>query len=483
MRRLVVIGVVLLSACSASQSEPTIGSSAPPSSSSSSRPEGAGEESHDASRAEVEAALIAIGPVRSLDQARAVVEEVAAGSDPDLIPYLYDIARVSDADLFIEAMAAIARITGVSAPEDDFRSQSLFFGNWIMDNAPDPGPAYIAWKATVFGNIDPAFEPLIALVEDAVTASRLQWGGVRRGGIPELNDAETISVAAADYMIDDEIVFGAVVDGRARAYPVRILGHHELANDTLGGKPVALVYCTLCRTPVFYNREVTGQVLDFQTSGLLINSNKVMVDVQTNSLWNQLTGEAFSGPLAGEVLERLPMTVTTWADWIATHPDTDVQKVPTLDLDAGTGLNPLGGYSYEPGDAYADYYASNELWFPSFAVPEYFEQKDEVVTLDLAGSRLAVGLDALLDAGGLVTTVADRPVVFVASENGGRVYQSADGLAIGDGRIDFNGAEVTIAEDALTLPDGTKLYRLVSGQSFWFAWYGNFPDTDWWPKG
>ena len=259
---------------------------------------------------------------------------------------------------------------------------------------------------------------------DPVTAARLQWGGVLRGGIPELNNAETISVAEADYMLGDEVVFGAVVNGKARAYPVRILGHHELANDTLGGEPVSLVYCTLCRTPVFYHREVAGRVLDFETSGLLENSNKVMVDVQTDSLWNQLTGEAFAGPLRGEVLERLPMVVTTWADWIAQHPDTDVQKVPTIGLDPDLArLNPTGGYSYEPGDAYADYYAGSELWFPSFDVPDDFAEKDEVVTLDYAGDRLAVGLDALLEAGGLVTTVADRPVVFVASGNGARVYR------------------------------------------------------------
>jgi hypothetical protein len=227
---------------------------------------------------------------------------------------------------------------------------------------------------------------------------------------------------------------------------------------------------------------VTDLVLEFETSGLLQNSNKVMVDRQTDTLWNQLTGEAFAGPLKGDKLEILPMTVTTWADWITRHPETDVQKVPTLDIDpALADLNPTGGYSYEPGDAYADYYASSELWFPSFEVPDDFAEKDEVVTLDYRGSRLAVGLEALLAAGGLATTVADQPVVFVASGNGARVYQGVDGLAVVDGVSLFDGTEVTVGEDALTLSDGTVLPRLVSGQSFWFAWYGNFPDTAWWP--
>lgn len=469
MKRSVAIAVVFLAGCSSAVVTTTTPAETPPTSTSE-----VTTADLEATRAEIEAALAAIGPVSSLSQAAAVVEAIGAGTEPDLVPYLYDVARLSGSETFSLAMETMARITGEDLPDGGVRTQSLFFGNWIMNNAPDPGPAYVAWKAALFANIDAAFEPLLASVDDAVTASRLQWGGVLRGGIPELNDAETISVAEADYMIADELVFGAVVNGEARAYPVRILGHHELANDTLGGEPVSLVYCTLCRTPVFYSREVAGRVLDFETSGLLQNSNKVMVDVQTDSLWNQLTGEAFAGPLTGEVLQPLPMTVTTWGDWITQHPETDVQRVPTS--------SPAGaGYSYEPGDAYTDYYAAGELWFPSFQAPDAFAEMDEVVTLDYLGERLAVGVEELVGAGGLLAIVGDRPVVFVATARGARVYQAVDGLEVVDGAVIFADGPVTITEEALTLPDGTALPRLVSGQSFWFAWYGNFPDTNWWP--
>lgn len=477
MKRLIILSVVVLTACSNTVVDTTSETTAATTTETTKSAE------FSAGRVEIEAALAAIGPILTLAEANEVVDAVASGSETDLIPYIYDIARVSDADTFQRAMETISRITGETAPADDFRSRSRFFGDWIMNNAPDPGPAYVGWKAELFANIDSDFEPLIKSVTDPVTAARLQWGGVLRGGIPELNDAETISVAEAGYMVDDEVVFGAVVNGEARAYPVRILGHHELANDTLGGEPVSLVYCTLCRTPVLYHRQVGERVLDFETSGLLLNSNKVMVDVQTDSLWNQLTGEAFAGPLAGETLDRLPFVVTTWAEWVAQHPGTDVQRVPTLGLDPDLArLNPTGGYSYEPGDAYADYYASSELWFPAFEVPEDFAEKDEVVTLDYLGARLAVGLDALVDARGFTTTVAGRPVVFLATEAGARVYESVAGLEIDGDSVVVGDGEVEVTEDALLLPDGSELARLVSGQSFWFAWYGNYPDTDWWPK-
>jgi hypothetical protein len=421
----------------------------------------------------IELALIGIGPITTLEAAQAVVDVVAEGGDVNFVPYLYDVSRFGDVELFGRAMSVIGELTGESVESDDLRTLSLFYGRWIYQNDVNPGVVYVSWKASLFSAIDPEFGTLLGQVSDPVIAARVQWGGVPRGGIPELNDQPTIPVAEAGYMVDSELVFGAVIDGEARAYPVRILGHHELANDHLGGRPVAMVYCTLCRTPVFFDREVDGLVLDLQTSGLLANSNKVMVDVQTDSLWNALTGEAFAGPLAGTQLERLPFTVTTWADWVAEHPDSDVQTIPE---------DGPASYTYQPGDAYRDYYASSELWFPTFEVPDVFAEKEEVITLDLVGSRIALRVADLDEAGAVIVDVGGSPVLFVSANGGGRAYEATEGLEVVDGEPVFDGEPVTISEDLALLADGTELFRRVTGQSFWFAWFGNFPDTDWWPK-
>ncbi len=258
---------------------------------------------------------------------------------------------------------------------------------------------------------------------------------------------------------------------------MRILGHHELANDEIAGRHIAMVYCTLCRTPVVFDRRTPeGTVLDFETSGLLNNSNKVMVDVQTESLWNALTGEAIAGPLEGTRLDALalPFTVTTWADWVAEHPESDVQTIPE---------DGPPSYTYLPGDAYRDYYASSELWFPTFEVPDDFAEKDEVLTLDLFGSRTALRVSDLDAAGSVIVDVGGTPVLFVSANGGGRAFEAVEGLELLDGVPTFEGQPVTIGEDAAVLTDGTEMRRLVTGQSFWFAWYGNFPDTDWWPRG
>jgi hypothetical protein len=194
-------------------------------------------------------------------------------------------------------------------------------------------------------------------------------------------------------------------------------------------------------------------------------------------LWNQLTGEAIAGPLAGTVLERFPITVTTYGEWIAEHPDTAVLDIPGRASTTVGGNEITGGanYSYEPGDAYAEYYASPDVFWPAEEVPDVFAEKDLMATLDFAGERLAVGVDALSAAGPQAFTIAERTVVAVPTDGGARFYGGSD-----DG-----GVLVLVVEDAgeekLLLADGTELDRLQSGHSFWFAWYANFPDTGWWP--
>jgi len=411
------------------------------------------------------------------EQVAIVAAAMAATGDDGWVPFLVDLLRTFGfGDSLRQLETALETLTGVpisAGPGGAYRT----YGAWMYREEPMPVAGYIGWKARLFGLIDPAFGPLIESVDDPVLASQLQWGGVRRGGIPELNDAPTITVVEADYMTPGELTFGAVINDEIRSYPHRILDHHELANDTLGGEPVALANCTLCRTGVLFSRIVDGRVLDFQTSGLLRNSNKVMVDVQTDSLWNQLTGEAIAGPLEGTVLERFPVTVTTYGEWIAEHPTSDVVAVPGLGVELPQGV--IGApYSYEPGDAYADYYASDDLWFPVAEVPDVFSAKALVATVDLDGEQLAVGIEELAAAGPQLLEIAGTAIVVVETSGGARVYDTA-GSAVAVSDVDPAAA----GEESLVLSDGTELPRVQSGHSFWFAWYVNFPDTETWPTG
>ncbi len=421
--------------------------------------------------------------VPTTESVAALAATMGESGDPAWVPYLIDMLRMYGAGGVVEPIAlSLATLTGEPLP-DNVRLIYATYGRWLHVEEPIPydppgsGQGYIAWKSLLYAQVDLAFAELILQIDDPILASQIQWGGVRRGGIPELNAPVTVSVAEADWMTDDELTFGAVVNGEVRAYPHRILDHHEMANDTLGGEPVALANCTLCRTGILFSRRVGDRILIFQSSGLLWNSNKVMVDIETDTLWNQLTGEAIAGLLKGTVLDRFPITVTTYGEWIAEHPDTAVLDIPGRASTSRGGNEITGGanYSYEPGDAYAEYYASPNVFWPAAEVPDVFADKDLMATLDLDGEQLAVGVDALGAAGPQVFTVAGQTVVVVPTDGGARFYRGPDG----------GGVLVLVVEDAgedtLVLADGSELVRLQSGHSFWFAWYANFPDTAWWP--
>ena len=225
--------------------------------------------------------------------------EMGLSGDTRYVPWLLDLQRFALSTAVDDRVeAALEQLTGVTRAEFTIENM-VQYGGWLYDNNVEPGADYPKWKVGLYGMIDDEFAPLLEQVDDLVTLSRIQWGGVARGGIPELNEPVRLTAEQADFMTADELIFGSEIEGVPIAYQLRILGHHELANDTINGRPVALIFCTLCRTAILYDRELDGQLLEFETSGLLINSNKIMVDRQTDTLWSHLTGEAFAGPLGG----------------------------------------------------------------------------------------------------------------------------------------------------------------------------------------
>ncbi len=127
-----------------------------------------------------------------------------------------------------------------------------------------------------------------------IRLEEITWGGVKVDGIPALDDPDRISADEADYLQPSDLVFGVEINGDARAYPLRIMGWHEMFNDTIGGVPVALAYCTLCGAGILFETKLPGRdkPLVFGSSGFLYRSNKLMFDRETDSLWNQFTGKA-----------------------------------------------------------------------------------------------------------------------------------------------------------------------------------------------
>ncbi|HEY0140171.1 MAG TPA: DUF3179 domain-containing protein [Thermoanaerobaculia bacterium] len=329
-----------------------------------------------------------------------------------------------------------------------------------------PAPGYIAFKAKLFAKLDPAFARFLR--EDAprtIRAEEIVWGGVKKDGIPALDRPKMIE--RAPWLLDDDPVFGVVIDGDARAYPQRILAWHEMLNDVVGGRAVSLSYCTLCGAAILYDgRASDGRTYTFGSSGLLYRSNKLMYDRQTETLWSQLTGEPVFGALVKKKLAPLtvlPLTFTTWREWRAMHPKTRV-----LSLETGFVRD------YSSGAAYSKYFSSPDLMFPVWKkAPAALANKEWVLVVPDGATRRIYPIDDLERLG----VVHDGDLVLV----GERVYRREGQRLRRDGAdlVDESGQRFTITEEAL-VSSSTQLPRVAAHRAYWFGAAAFYPGAKVW---
>ncbi len=338
-----------------------------------------------------------------------------------------------------------------------------------------PHPSFTELKLEVLRRIDSNF--LRFFGSDWANPGRMKirleeitWGGVAVDGIPSLDHPKLTAAADADYLLDDDLVFGVEINGDARAYPLRIMGWHEMFNEVIGGVPVALAYCTLCGSGILFETQVEGRdgPLVFGSSGLLYRSNKLMFDRETDSLWNQFTGKPVVGPLvaSGIQLKIRPVVIASWARWRESHPNTRV-----LSLDTGYSRN------YGSRVVYAEYFASPDLMFPTTVNEAQLRQKDYVFGIrDVAASKawpleVFTGGAVINDAVGLreVVLMGDTETRTVrAYDRDGRMFEATAE------RNSLRGPEGLwkVEEEMLVGPDGTRLARVPGHVAYWFAWDG-----------
>jgi len=175
-----------------------------------------------------------------------------------------------------------------------------------------------------------------------IDPDELMSGGPPRDGIPPIDAPRFEPVSEADYAPNTPVI-GLEIGGDARAYPLSIMTWHEIVNDSVGGEPVAVTYCPLCNAAIVFERVVGGRVLTFGTSGLLRNSDLVMWDRQTASLWQQFTGEGIVGEMAGVRLTRVPARLESWERFAARNPEGQA-LLPPEDSLRPYGENPYAGY-------------------------------------------------------------------------------------------------------------------------------------------
>jgi hypothetical protein len=414
---------------------------------------------------------------RLMAESRSVRREAAAEArerrDPSLLPAMVDA-------LFFTPRAHRGELFEVLEELAAARPGRRYL-DWVehLTAHPELRPAagYAEWKAELLARIDPRYRHVFYPGAPAhIRLEEVVPGGVPLGGIPALVNPPHQPAREARYLSDRERVFGVALDGEARAYPLRILSWHELANDVVGGEPVALSYCTLCGSGILYSsRTPAGGAYLFGTSGLLYRSNKLMFDEQTLSLWSNLTGEAVVGRSAAARarLEMLPMTLTTWGEWRRQNPHTTV-----LALETGHR-----GFDYRPGAADR---ARRGVEFPLGPRDPRLEPREEVFALRLAGEARAYPVAAVAQAGVVEDELGGIALVLLTDGGGGvRAYRRGE-RRFGPGGtwqqlVDERGRAWRVEEDGLrAIEDGESLARVPGHVAFWMGWFAFYPDTGVW---
>lgn len=147
-----------------------------------------------------------------------------------------------------------------------------------------------------------------------------------------------ILVTVADNKIDsNKLIIGVFMNGQAKAYPIEIIGYHHQVQDTVGGEPVMVTYCSVCRTGRVFSPVMNGKFEKFRLVGM-DHFNAMFEDATTKSWWRQVTGIAIAGPLKGSALKELPSEQMRLGAWISKYPNTLIMQPDAVFVKQYKGL-------------------------------------------------------------------------------------------------------------------------------------------------
>lgn len=289
-------------------------------------------------------------------------------------------------------------------------------------------------------------------------------GGPGKDGIPSIDRPEFWTVQEANKFLDDEdIVFGVFHNDVARAYPQRILVWHEIVNDTVGGKALSITYCPLTATAIGFER---GSA-ELGVSGNLINSNVVMYDRETDSLWPQIAAVAIDGAYKGKALAEHRVFWTSWARWKQRHPDTQVLSDQTKYIrnyrrDPYGDYNPLKGY----------YLENSPTLFSVMHQSSDLAQKSTILGFRTADTAVAIKMQTLRIEKVVQVSQGDAVYIIIYDQrlDTGWVYQADKTLTIEISKISFGKTGPNV--EALN-----NLPIINAFKAMWFAWKAFYPET------
>ena len=273
-----------------------------------------------------------------------------------------------------------------------------------------------------------------SLDNSLVPVREILRGGPPRDGIPALDNPNMLSIQKSKLKAQQRVL-GLSIDGEARAYPINILNWHEIVNDTINHQAIVISYCPLCGSGMAFLSDKKG----FGVSGLLYNSDVLLYDRRTESLWSQIAMRAIAGPKVGEKLPAIPLEHTTWLDWKTRYPNTQV-------LSESTGYK--RNYARSP---YAGYEKTRDLYFKvSHQAPRRLHPKALVL--------------------GVVNGTGSKAYPYQTLEkNKQKIIHD---------RIGNQTITILWDKESQSARLATTPADIVAVQLYWFAWYTFHPDTE-----
>lgn len=304
-------------------------------------------------------------------------------------------------------------------------------------------------------------------IKHIVPLDKIVSGGPPKDGIPSIDYPQFENVSDVTFLNDNDLVIGVVLNGEVKAYPLPILVWHEIVNDMIGNTPIAITYCPLCFTTQVFDRTINGTEVEFGTSGKLYNSNLVMYDRSTDSLWSEALGLAIKGDLTGYNLKTYPSDIVRWGDWKLLYPDSQV-------LTEKTGfIRPYGT------DPYGDYYSQPTIYFPVDHQDDRLPPKKIICGYHHGSNYKAYKLDDI-ESSKIINDDVGGKKILIASLYPDMVRafdRNVDGKILG---FDYSNGEIIDKETnskwnieglAISGPlKGAHLERLTLHSGFWFAW-------------
>ena len=272
--------------------------------------------------------------------------------------------------------------------------------------------------------------------KSSVSIGDIHQGCRARDCIPSIDNPAYGSIEQDTLMQDQDIIMLVKYNGVRKGYPLKIMQGHEIVNDTFDGKPLAVTYCPLCASAVAFVPEVKGEMVEFGVSGLLHNSDLVMYDRKTNSLWGQITGRAIVGPQTGAQLRRVYVAQISWAQAKKHFKDLLVLKPPK-----DSRQNYKRNY-------YERYFNTDKTMFPVALKDTRLKQKDKIHGFVIDNQAVAVEVGFLKAQTPLEKTIKGRNIRIELEHNG-----------------------------ILQITDTKSGETFVPMLTFWFAWYNFHPQT------